>query len=115
MKSWTLDYVHKSARRARFKGDKRLGSITAIIQQLGYPSESTLYRWYKHRKVELENKYDHTADVSENTEYWCNTSEHPRHPFVEFKYEVLHCCFELSEDVEYVSREIGYSRMSIYV
>ena len=23
-------------------------------------------------------------------------------------------CFELGEDVEYVSREIGYSRMSIY-
>ena len=32
----------------------------------------------------------------------------------EFKYEVLRRCFELGEDVEYVSREIGYSRMSIY-
>ena len=30
------------------------------------------------------------------------------------KYGVLHRCFELGEDVEYVSREIGYSRMSIY-
>ena len=92
-----------------------MGSITAVIRQLGYPSESTLYRWYERRKAGLENKHGHTADVSENTEYRCNTSEHPWHPFKEFKYEVLHRCFELGEDVEYVSREIGYSCMSIYV
>lgn len=28
---------------------------------------------------------------------------------------MLHRCFELGEDVEYVSKGIGYSRMSIYV
>ena len=47
-------------------------------------------------------------------DHHCNTPGHPRHPSAEFKYEVLRRCFELGEDVEYVSREIGYSRMSIY-
>ena len=31
------------------------------------------------------------------------------------KCEILRRCFELGEDAEYVSREIGYSRMSLYV
>ena len=35
-------------------------------------------------------------------------------PSAESKYEVLRRCFELGEDVEYVSKEIGYSRMIIY-
>ena len=82
---------------------------------MGYPSKSIPYRWYKRRKTGLENRHDHTADVSENAEHRCNTPEHPRHPSAEFKYEVLRRCFKLGEDVEYVSREIGYSRMSIYV
>ena len=36
-------------------------------------------------------------------------------PSAESKYEVLRRSFELGEDVEYVSREIGYSRMIIYI
>ena len=44
-----------------------------------------------------------------------NTPDQPRHPLAEFKYEALRRCFELGEDAEYASREIGYSRMSIYV
>lgn len=48
------------------------------------------------------------------SDYQCNTLDHPRHPSAEFKYEVLRRCFKLGEDVEYVSREIGYSRMAIY-
>ena len=52
--------------------------------------------------------------ASEKNDHKCNRPDHPRHSSAEFKYEVLRRCFELGEDVEYVSREIGYSRMSIY-
>ena len=48
------------------------------------------------------------------SDHKCNTPDHPRHPSTKFKYAVLRRCFELGEDVEYVSREIGYSCMSIY-
>ena len=44
----------------------------------------------------------------------CNTPEHPRHPSAELKYAAIQRCFEQGDDVEYVSREIGYSRMSVY-
>ena len=91
------------------------GSVTAVIRRLGYPSESTLYRWYERRKAGLENRHGHRAEISENTDHQCSKPDHPRHPSAEFKYEVLRRCFELGEDIEYVSREIGYSRMSIYV
>lgn len=94
---------------------ERLGSIAAVIRRLGYPSESTLYRWYERKKAGLENRHGHTEESPIEMDHHCNTSGHPRHPSAEFKYEVIHCCFELGEDVEYVSREIGYSRMSIYV
>lgn len=32
----------------------------------------------------------------------------------ELKLEILHRCFELSEDVKSVAHEVGYSRASIY-
>ncbi len=50
-----------------------------------------------------------------NITYSCNTTVRPRQPFTELKLNTLHSCFELGEDVEYVSREIGYSRCSIYM
>lgn len=44
----------------------------------------------------------------------CNMPDYPRILSAEFKYEVLHRCFVLGEDVKYVSREIVYSRMGMY-
>ena len=93
---------------------ERLGSVAAVIQKLGYPSESTLYRWYERKKAGLENRHGQIAEATATMDHHCNTPGHPRHPSAEFKYEVLRRCFELGEDVEYVSKEIGYSRMSIY-
>lgn len=43
-----------------------------------------------------------------------NTPEHPSPPPLELKLEVLHRCFELGEDVQSVSNEVGYSTASIY-
>ena len=96
------------------KAYEQLGSVHAVIRRLGYPSESTLYRWYERRNAGLENRHGHAAEIPEKSDHQCNTPDHPRHPSAEFKYEVLRCYFELGEDAEYVSREIGYSRMSIY-
>ena len=94
----------------------RLGSVYEVIRRLGYPSKSTLYRWYERKKAGLGNKHGSIEDdsVPVEAEHYSNAPEHPRYPSAELKFEVIHRCFELGEDVEYVSREIGYSRMSIY-
>ncbi|PWM59706.1 MAG: IS3 family transposase, partial [Subdoligranulum variabile] len=104
----------KEQEEIALKEHERLGSVHAVIRRLGYPSKSTLYHWYERRNAGLENRHGHTAEILEKSDHKCNTPDHPRHPSAEFKYEVLRRCFELGEDVEYVSREIGYSRMSIY-
>lgn len=104
----------KEQEEIALKEYERLESVHAVIRRLGYPSKSTLYRWYERRNAGLENRHGHTAEAREKTDHKCNTPDHPRHPSAEFKYEVLRRCFELGEDAEYVSREMGYSRMSIY-
>ena len=104
----------KEQEELALKAYEQLGSVHAVIRRLGYPSESTLYRWYERRNAGLENRYGRAAEIPDKSDHKCNTPDHPRHPSAEFKYEVLRRCFELGEDVEYVSREIGYSRMSIY-
>ena len=43
-----------------------------------------------------------------------NASNHPRIPDTSLKLEAIKRCFSLGEGVEYVSRDIGYSRVSIY-
>ena len=104
----------KEQEEIALKEYERVGSIAAVIHWLGYPSESTLYRWYERKKAGLENRHGQIAETTATTGHHCNTPGHPRHPSAEFKYEILHRCFELGEDVEYVSRKIGYSRKSIY-
>lgn len=69
---------------------ERLGSIAAVIHQLGYPSESTLYRWYERKKAGLENRHGCISETPTTTYHHCNTPGHPRHPSAELKYEVLH-------------------------
>lgn len=104
----------KEQEEIALKAYERLGSVHAVIRRLGYLSKSTLYRWYERWNAILENRYGRAAEIPDKSDHKCNTPDHPRHPSAEFKYEVLRRCFELGEDVEYVSREIGYSRMSIY-
>ena len=76
------------------------------ITQLGYPARrQTLYNWITRRKhLQPEHATFHGV----------NTPEHPRHPPLELKLKALHRCFELGEDVQSVSDEIGYSTASIY-
>jgi len=95
---------------------KHTGSIRATIQKLGYPSPATLYRWYEHQKAGIKNRHGFAGPYEDcsNKPHSCNASDHPRHPSTDIKMDALHRCFELGEDVEYVSRDIGYSRCSIY-
>lgn len=93
---------------------QRTGSATQAVRQLGYPTLSTLYRWFGRRKAGLDNNHGHIRPpIDEKLHQGC-TAEHARHPSAEQKLVILHRCFEIGEDVEYVSRETGYSRTSIY-
>ena len=104
----------KEQEEIALKAYERLGSVHAVIRRLGYPSKSTLSHWYERRNADLENRHGHPAEIPEKSDHKCSRPDHPWHPSAEFKYEVLSRCFELGENVEYVSREIGYSRISIY-
>ena len=76
------------------------------MQFLGYPARrQTLYNWINRKRLMPENR---------STFRGYNTPEHPRHPPLSLKLEALHRCFELGEDVQSVSKEIGYSTASIY-
>ena len=81
-------------------------SVTKTMRLLGYPARrQTLYNWINRKRILPEDR---------STFRGFNTAEHPRHPPLELKLEALHRCFELGEDVQSVSREIGYSTASIY-
>lgn len=106
----------KEQEETALKEFERTGSISATIQKLGYPSRPTLYRWHANQKAGIKNWHGVSGqwETDSKKTHCCNTANHPRHPSPKVKIEALHRCFELGEDIEYVSREIGYSRMSIY-
>ena len=54
----------------------------------------------------LENRHSHATEVSEKTDHKCNRQDDLRHPLAELRYEVKYRCFERSENVEYMSREL---------
>ena len=93
---------------------ERLGSAQATITLLGYPSHSTLYRWYEHRLANKQNYHGSPEKPYSVENKYINSARHPRHPDTNLKLEAIKRCFSLGEGVEYVSRDIGYSRMSIY-
>lgn len=82
------------------------GSVTKTITQLGYPvRRQTLYNWIARRKH---------LPSGHSTFRGINTAEHPRHPALGVKLDAIRRCFELGENVQSVSDEIGYSKASIY-
>ena len=104
----------KEQEKTALREYERLGSVYAVIQTLGYPSKSTLYRWYERKKAGAENKHGCITSQAVSSDHSCNSPGHSIHPPAELKCDAIHRCFEMGEDVEYVSREIGYSRTSIY-
>ena len=81
-------------------------SVTKVIQCLGYPTRQTLYTWIVVR--------DSPPKAKASRKKWNNKPFHPIHPPLELKLATIHRCFELGENVQWVSEEIGYSRASIY-
>lgn len=93
---------------------ERLGSVQAVINLLEYPSSSTLYRWYEEKLAEKTNYHDSLDKPYIISKKIINAPKHPRIPDTSLKLDAIKRCFSLGEDVEYVSRDIGYSRASIY-
>ena len=58
----------KEQEELALKAYERLGSVHAVIRRLGYPSKSTLYRWYKRRNAGLENRDGHAAEIPEKSD-----------------------------------------------
>ena len=81
-------------------------SVTETIRILGYPTRRNLYTW-----IAEENNPPKTRE-----EYPVinNPPDHPRNPPLEVKLNAIHRCYELGENIKYVSEDIGYSRASIY-
>lgn len=81
-------------------------SVTETVRILGYPTREYLYKWIK-----SENQLPKSRKVYPIVD---NPPEHPRNPPLEVKLDALHRCYELGENIKYVSEDIGYSRASIY-
>ena len=104
----------KEQRERALKEFERLGSVQATITYLGYPSRHTLYEWYRNMIANRQDYHGSPNKPYQIRQKYINAPDHPRHPDTNLKLEAIKRCFSLGEGVEYVSREIGYSRMSIY-
>lgn len=82
-------------------------SVTKVIRTLGYPkTRQGMYLWIKQRNESPKEKSPRRRIN--------NSPEHPLHPSLETKLDILHRCFIDGENVQLVSEETGYSRASIY-
>ena len=79
-----------------------------------YPSSSTLYRWYERKLAEKANYHGSLDKEYIIKQKYINKPNHPRNPDISLKLDAIKRCISLGEGVEYVSRDIGYSRASIY-
>lgn len=104
----------KQQREKALKEYERLGSVQEVVTLLGYPSRNTLYRWYEDQLAGKPNYHGSPDKPYKIKQKYLNSASHPRHPDTNLKLNAIYRCFSLGEGVEYVSREIGYSRMSIY-
>ena len=108
-------YIYtKEQKEHALKEYERLGSVQATITYLGYPSRHTLYDWHRNMLANKQNYHGSPNKPYQIQQKYINAPEHPRYPDINLKLEAIKRCFSLGEGVEYVSREIGYSRMSIY-
>jgi transposase InsO family protein/transposase-like protein len=83
-----------------------LGSVAKVICQLEYPSRRTMYNWLSKRDIPPKERPPRKKIN--------NKPLHRLHPSYEIKLDVIHRCFELGENIQLVSEEIGYSRTIIY-
>ena len=81
-------------------------SVTETIRILGYPTRRNLYTWISEKNSPPKVRKDYPIID--------NPPEHPRNPSLDVKLDAIHRCFQLGENIKYVSEDIGYSRTSIY-
>ena len=93
---------------------ERLGSVQAVVTLLGYPSRHTLYNWYRNKIADIADYHGSLDKEYQIKQKYINAPNHPRNPDTNLKLDAIKRCFSLGEGVEYVSRDIGYSRASIY-
>ena len=101
-----------------FKCGSELPEYVALILRNG--GSQSPDRWLREPRNNHRNLYTWIAE--ENTppktrkEYPVidNPPDHPRNPPLEVKLNAIHRCYELGENIKYVSEDIGYSRASIY-
>jgi hypothetical protein len=81
-------------------------SVSETVWILGYPTRKNLYNWIYEEK--------HPTKVREDYPIVDNPPDNPRNPSLQVKLDAIHRCYELGENIKYVSEDIGYSRASIY-
>ena len=81
-------------------------SVTETIRILGYPTRRNLYTWIAEENTPPKTREEYPVIN--------NPPDHPRNPPLEVKLDAIHRCYELGENIKYVSEDIGYSRASIY-
>lgn len=81
-------------------------SVTETIRILGYPTRRNLYTWIAEENTPPKPRKEYPVID--------NPPDHPRNPPLEVKLNAIHRCYELGENIKYVSEDIGYSRASIY-
>lgn len=106
-------YTKEQKERA-LKEFERLGSVQAVVTLLGYPSRHTLYDWYRNKIADIADYHGSLDKKYQIKQKYINAPNHPRNPGTNLKLNAINRCFSLGEGVEYVSRDIGYSRASIY-
>ena len=106
-------YTKEQKERA-LKEFERLGSVQAVVTLLGYPSRHTLYDWYRNKIADIADYHGSLDKEYQIKQKYINAPNHPRNPDANLKLDAIKRCFSLGEGVEYVSRDIGYSRVSIY-
>ncbi len=85
---------------------KQTCSVTETVRILGYPSRNQLYKWI--------HEEQHPPRGRKPYPIVDNPPTHPRNPPLYIKLDAIHRCFELGENIKFVSEDIGYSRASIY-
>ena len=81
-------------------------SVTETIRILGYPTRRNLYTWIAEENTTPKTRKEYPVID--------HPPDHPRNPPLEVKLDAIHRCYELGENIKYVSEDIGYSRASIY-
>ena len=81
-------------------------SVTETIRILGYPTRRNLYTWIAEENTPPKTRKEYPVIN--------NPPDLPRNPPLEVKLDAIHRCYELGENIKYVSEDIGYSRASIY-